>query len=165
MTTIINEVKAILLALMNSNELNADSQYIIYGMKIYDSTIDSSISISYNFLEELIGTRKINLEENRNRVVACCVDMAAVRIYATLGGVSIPTHFNYKDYDLTITKNVTPMIEQGLKLHLMSAKQWFKILLSDTWAAVSKQDDLMFVSPIYNVNYGCDYISHDTPLN
>ena len=165
MTTIINEVKATLLALMNSGELNADSQYIIYGMKIYDSTMDFSILISYNFLEELIGTRKINLEENRNRVVACCIDMAAVRVYGMLGGVSIPTHFNYKDYDLTITKNVTPMIEQGLKLHLMSAKQWFKILLSDTWAKVGKQEDLSYISPIYSPDLGHDLISHDTPLN
>ena len=165
MTTITNETKTTLLALLNSSELNADSQYIIFGMKIYDSTMDFAISISYNYLEELIGTRKMNLEENRNRVVSCCVDMSAVRIYGTLGGVSIPTHFNYKNLDLSITKNVTPMIEQGLKLHLMSAKAWIKILMSDTWAKVQKQDDLSYISPIYSPDLGHDLISHDTPLN
>lgn len=165
MTTIVNEVKATVLALMNSTTLDSDSKYEIYGMDIYDSTVDFMISISYNFLEEMIGSTTIALAANRNKVVACCTDMSAVRIYATLGGISIPTHFNYKNSEMSVTKNVTPMIEQGLKAHMASVKQWFRILMSDTWTAVEQQNDLTFASPIYDDTLGFDRISYDAPLN
>ncbi|MCK5644220.1 MAG: hypothetical protein KAJ19_25700 [Gammaproteobacteria bacterium] len=164
MTTIVNEVKATILALFNANDLDADNKYILYGMKIYDSTIDYTITMSYNYLDELIGSTKMALTANRNRVVACCVDLSAVRIYATLGGISIPTHYNYKVGELTVTKNVNPMVEQGLKMHRMSAKQWFKILMADTWAKVGEQSDLAFSSPIYNDNYGFDVITYDSQI-
>ena len=164
MTTIVNEVKATLLALFNANDLNADGEYILYGMKIYDSTIDYTVSMSYNYLDELIGSTKMNKTANRNRVVACCIDLSAVRVYATLGGISIPTHYNYKVGELTITKNVNPMLEQGLKMHMQSAKQWFKILLSDTWAKVGQQDDLTFFSPIHDESRGHDLITYDAPM-
>lgn len=168
MTTIENEVQANVLAMFNASDLYITGthfgKYEIYGMFIRESAIEYGISLSYYYLEELLGTAKMDLVANRHKIVACCTDMASLRIWGTLAGVSIPTHFSYTDGKLTITKNVHPMLEANIELLLKSIRQWIKMLMSDNWTAVNLQDDLAFTSLIHDNELGYDRITHDVLL-
>ena len=164
MTAIENEIKSNVLALLNATDKDKDNQYTIFGMIINESAIDYAITLAYNYIAELIGSVEIELSANRNKVVGFGVDLSMLRVWATLGGISIPTHFNYKTGDLTITKIVSPIIEANVDLYLQSIKRWIKIMLSGSWTAVNEQDNLAYTSPIYDDNYGYDSITYDAQL-
>ena len=162
---ITNKVKTYVISLLNASTLSVDGEYTIFGMLIKDNTIEYAVSISHMFVEELIGTTKMNLATNENKVISCLVDMTMLRVWGTLAGISIPTHFNYKTGDLTITKNVNPNIDINLEMYAISVQQWIRLLMSDSWTHTEEQSDLSFVSPIYNDDYGHDYITYDSQIS
>lgn len=158
-----DDVKANVMVLLNADDITADGEMTIFGMVLKESVIEYGVSLGYTYINEMIGSDKISDQDNKNKIVACLTDMTMLRVWGTLAGISIPTHYNYKIGDATISKNVHPMIEMNLKLYADSVKMWKKFLLSANWAVVSPQEDLSFVSPIYNEDYGHDYISIDVP--
>ena len=157
-----DDVKANVMALLNADDITVDGTVEIFGMVLRESVIEYGISLGYTYINELIGSSDIADLTKKNKIVACLTDMTMLRVWGTLAGVSIPTHYNYKIGDNTISKNVHPMIEMNLKIYTDSVKMWKKFLLSGSWSAVSPQDDLTFVSPIYSEEYGHDYVDIDS---
>lgn len=161
-----DDVKANILALLNAEDINIEGKTYIFGMWLKESVIEYGISLNYTYINELIGEEILLKQENKNMMVACLTDMTMLRVWGTLAGISIPTHFNYKIGEHTVSKNVHPMIEMNMKMYMDSVKMWKKFLISKGskgWAHVSPQESLSFISPIYDDNYGHDYIALDVP--
>jgi len=156
-----DDVKANVLALLNADDLDLDGKTTIFGMVIKEQLIDFGISIGYTYVSEVIGD-DIADADYKNKIVACLTDMTMLRVWATLAGLSIPVHFNYKVGDATISKNVHPMIEMNLKLYAESVEKWIKILLSDYWTHTEPQSDLSWRNPIYSEDRGHSLISLDS---
>ena len=157
-----DDVKANVLALLNASDITLDGETTIFGMVIKEQLIDFGISIGYTYINEVIGSDDIADADYKNKIVACLTDMTMLRVWATLAGISISTHFNFKIGDNTISKNVHPMIEMNLKMYAESVEKWIKILLSSSWTHVEKQSDLSFRNPIYSEDYGHSLISLDS---
>ena len=160
-----DDVKANIMALLNAGDITVDGEITIFGMVINQAVIEYGISLGYTYIYELIGSDNIAVAASKNKIVACLTDMTMLRVWGTLAGVSINTHYNYKIGDATISKNVHPMIEMNLKLYGDSVKMWKKFLLSANWASVGEQEDLTFESPIYSDDLGHDYVTYDAQLN
>ena len=161
-----DDVKANVLALLNAEDITLNGTTEIFGMILKESVVEYGVSMGYTYLHTMIGEDILLKQDNKNMMVACLTDMTMLRVWGTLAGVSITTHYNYKIGDNTISKNVHPMIEMNLKLYGDSVKMWKKFILSKSgkgWTYVSPQESLSFVSPIYDDNYGHDYISMDVP--
>jgi len=155
-----DDVKANVMALLNVDDINQDGEMTIFNMVIKEALIEYGVSIGYTYISEVIEEDVDDLV-NKNKIVACLTDMTMLRVWATLAGVSIPTHFNYKIGDNTITKNVHPMIEMNLKIYAKSVEKWIKILLSGSWTHTEPQSDLSWRNPIYSEDRGHSLISLD----
>lgn len=156
-----DDVKTNVLALLNASDITLDGETTIFGMVIREQLIDYSVSIGYTYLHEMVGDDDIADADNKNKIVSCLIDMSMLRVWATLAGISIPTHFNFKIGDNTISKNVHPMIEMNLKMYTESVEKWIKIFLSDSWTHMEPQEDLSWRNPIYSEDRGHSLISLD----
>lgn len=157
-----DDAKANILALLNASDIDLDGETTIFGMVVKETLIEYGISVGYTYISEMVGEDEILLLQNKNRIVSFLTDATMLRVWATLAGISIPTHFNFKIGDNTISKNVHPMIEMNMKMYGESVKRWVKLLMADSWTKVSEQEDLTFTSPIYNEDYGHDSIRYDS---
>lgn len=155
-----DDVKANVMALLNASAITVDGEMTIFGMVIQEALIEYGVSIGYIYMEEMIDDN-IDDADDKNKIVACLTDMTMLRVWATLAGISIPTHFNFKIGDNTISKNVHPMIEMNLKMYSESVEKWIKILLSDSWTHMEPQSDLSWRNPIYSEDRGHSLVSLD----
>ena len=144
-----DDVKANILALLNADDLDLNGETTIFGMVIKEQLIDFGISIGYTYINEVVGSDDITDADYKNKIVACLTDMTMLRVWATLAGISIPTHFNFKIGDNTISKNVHPMNEMNLKMYAESVEKWIKILLKTLEYVLGHDMKMRFV-PFYS---------------
>ncbi len=137
--------------LLNGTGPDGNSQYTIFGERIYGTMIDRAISISNNYIYMLLGAdTTVWAEAGRQTVIKGAIrDFAILRVLATACGVSIPTHYNYTAGGLNIQKPVVSQLRQMLDMYIYSCKRWQRLLL--TTHGVSAQTDLVLV-PINEQN-------------
>ncbi len=103
------------------------------------------------------------LANNQTVIKGAVRDFSALRVLATLAGISIPTHFNYSSGGLNVQKPVVSQLKQMIELYMISCRQWQKILLRRGF--VLKQTDLTFLPINENpVGSGNTFVTYDISL-
>ena len=137
-----------------------ESGYLMYGMTVTNQAVDTAIEMARRNLIGLIGLDTFNQADNQMKYESYIVDMACMRIVLTLLGVAIPTHFNYKSSEMSVSKNPNPSLEEMLRQLEKSINQWQRVIMSKNWTGCVTQDDLVIEGIV--VFNGVSYIGRDS---
>jgi hypothetical protein len=161
MTIDITAVTDLVLGTLNAQVMTSSTMtgYNIYGMAVTDSSVDTAIELARRNLLSMVGETAYNDPNNKLIYESYMVDMAAVRLCLNMLGIAIPTHFNYKTLDLSVSKNPNPSLEEMIRRLETSINQWIRFVLKDNWTGYNMQDDL-YIESIINYR-GINYITRD----
>jgi hypothetical protein len=147
------------LVLGSMNATATTNGYTIYGMTVATNSVTTAIEMARRNLYSLVGDSAYNSPQNEEKFESYITDMACMRLAINMLGIAVPTHFNYKTTDLSVSKNVNPSLEEMIRDYEKSINQWLRLILNEHWTGVGLQDDLALVKIIeYN---GVNYIGRD----
>lgn len=136
---------AMVLENLGNPTLDANNNYTVFGMSISSSSIAMQIENAYDYVSELVGDTNMSDSSYYKKIRGFIADYATLRIFGTLAGISIPTHFNYTVGGLNIQKPVVSQMRTAIEMYMYSCKRWQKALLRR--GVVNKLSDLEISIP------------------
>jgi hypothetical protein len=149
------------LVLGSLNAQTTETGYLIYGMAVTNQSVDVAIEMARRNLLAVVGVSAYNNPTNTINYESYITDMACMRLCINCLGIAIPTHFNYKSTNLSVSKNPNPSLEEMIRRYEKSIEQWSRFVLNTNWTGVETQDDLNIVKIIESSIDGVSYIQRD----